>query len=484
MNFPNFNDNTMGYGPGTNQLAMAGNMVLQNSRTNINSINDDLRKSIIGFQQKIDQEKELKAQLAEQEAHNYEIKKMEEFKNMPFYSADDNDANRLANKHHNTKTNLIFAITATTDKDTENEQLRKYQQALAHSTALTQQVYAKNMIKLKESEEERKRQELEEMALRRIELRKQRYPGADKQVQSIVKHEMNNLNNNITQNINSQTGSQQLVNQKNIQLVDTMGSTCNGISEMNTTITNQQPIQLHTLTMPHQIIQQTLTQTIPNHQMTMPAETIRRDFSEQYNFTPMQSTMPHMDHFKRKEVFDDKFYIDDLVKEIRERLNTEINFKMQQFHEEMLGATSMIKKQVLNLSDMALKVNQEKNHIDHEINGLRKQILNKNYEDELRTTEIMKALTSEDNYKILPSDTFYRDSGGRIKDIKKIDDDYIEYMDYLANGTGNKHLREQRTFIPLADYDDVYKDEYYGKKDQEYESLMNYNNRLSNYYNF
>lgn len=484
MNTLNFNEHALKATNPQSQLAMVGNMVLQNSRSNLNIVNENLQSQINFYKQKIEEERQLSEQMDPTKDPNYERLKLQELKNTIFYDPEDNEVNYRANKIYNNTTKVIFSGAGTVNEDKEVENLRRMQQSLAHSKALTNQIEQKKLAKLAEQEAVREKEEMERKALERIERRKLMCPDVDKAVEARIKSENNALlTNTLTQNISNTLNKIPL--QQNIQaprFVQT-SSTGNMMTNMAETIQGQNQMTSTAMVMPPQFIPQRQNQVFMNQQMGS-NETMRRDFSEQYNFQPDQTAMPHMDSFKRKEVFDDKFYIDDLVKEIRERLSSEINFKMQQFHEEMLTSSNMIKKEILNLRDVALKVNQEKNHIDTEIKGLRKQVLNLHYEDEIRTNELMKALTSEDNYKILPTDTFYRDSSGKIKDVDKIDDDYIQYMDYLANGTGSRNLKEQRRFIPLSEYEDVYKDEYYGKKDSDYDSLLDYNNKLSNYYNF
>ena len=493
MHAQNLNENTQNYGKNPSQLSLAGNRVLQNSRTQLNTINDDLRQSIDVYKDKIERERQLKAQMDEQEGANYDKRKLDELQNTIFYDAEDNDVNRRANKVYANATKVVFSGSGTVNEDKEVENLRKYQQSLAHHTALTRQVEEKRRRIEAEKEKEREMEEIERKALERIRRRQEMEEKKKDQVRSNVQHEMNTLStNHLTQNepqraVSDPAQSHLSVNSTNqfnylnaINKFNSMQSqpADNGVATNVPPNYSQQPAQIspqnyQTATIPYP----------PNAQM-MAAPPQRQDFSEQYNFRPDQASMPHMEHFKQKEVFDDRFYVDDLVKEIRERLSSEINFKMQQFHEEMLNSSNMIKREILNLRDVALKVNQEKNQIDTEIKGLRHQVLDLHHEDEVRTNELMKALTSEDNYKILPTDTFYRDSGGRIKDVNKIDDDYIQYMDYLAHGTGNRNLKEQRRFIPLAEYEDLHTDEYYGQRDREYETMLDYNSRLSNHYNF
>jgi len=527
MRTNDFNETAFNMDTNPSQFSKVGNMVLQNSRTNLNSINDNLRQNIDMYKDMINREREIQDQMQEQENLNYDKRKMDELKNTIFYDPEDNEKNCRANKIYSNATKIVFAGTGTVNDEKEIENLRKMQQSMVHHQMLARQIEEKKMRKEAEKRKEEEEERIARLANERIQRRLAKSDETkNKEVNDKILNEMENLNtNNLTINLPQNRANTsinpnlttQRINQINFANLNNQMSMQNANFNSNSTMSNQtqvmqeqmQPLDTQSFSLINQQRAMQNQQQIYDNQMQPPQnyqsmqfsntipnmpqynrprppnmmENQQREFYD-YSFEPNQNTMPHMDHFKRKEVFDDKFYIDDLVKEIRERLSSEIKFELGKFHEEMINSTNTLKKGISNLRDMALKVSSEKNHIDNQVKGLRNQVLNLHYEDELRTNELMKALASEDNYKILPSDTFYRDSSGKIKDVNKIDDDYIQMMDYLANGTTNVNLKQQRKFIPLADYDDIYSNDGLGKSDDDYEYLLNYNKLMNNYYNF
>lgn len=447
------NDNTMR----RTNLSIVGGMTLQKTNQNLQKTQQNIRDEI-EFYNKRNKELEDKEMEKENEKIREDEQEYKHYKKNYFYDSLDNDINRQANKNYNTASHIVFNGTGVPNNSEDKEKLRKRQQQQALKKALADQIEAK---RLREKNEEKERKEKERARVvahqKRIEME-----NKAKELQAIEKAKLEKeviSSNNMTKTVKFDTTVKEQTMEK----------------ENMSTLNVSQNIPKQTVIEQPQLIEQPL----PLQQQLTPKKS---HFHNKQDWNIEEEKMPTLSHYHKRDIFDDKYYILDLERKIRNHITEEITDKMNRFHSNVLQENQKLKDQLTAYQSEILKVSQNKSKIERDIEQLRKQILQDQYKDEVRTDELIKAMEGEGNHRILPSDTFYRDSGGMIKDVKRIDDDYIEQMDYLANYGRDRPLIDERRFVPLADYEDLYEEKGYKEDDRFYNDLLDYQSKLISTY--
>ena len=447
------NENTMR----RTNLSIVGGMTLQKTNHNLQKTEQNIRDEMEHYNKRI---KEMEEE--EREKENMKIKEDEQeyiqFKKTFLYDSSNNDINRQVNKNYNTASHIVFNGTGVANNNEDKEKLIKRQKQQAFKKALNDQIEQKRLrIKNEEEQRKAKARAREEALKKRIEME-----NKVKEQEAIEKAKL----------------EKEVIDSNNMKKTVKFDST---VKEQTKAKENISTVNLHQAIQRQTVIEQPepLEQPSPLEQQYTPKMS---HFHNKQDWNIEEDKMPTLNHYHKKDFFDDKYYILDLERKMRNHITEEITDKMNRFHSNVLQENQKLKDQLTVYQNEILKVSQNKSKIERDIEQLRKQILQDQYKDEVRTDELIKAMEGEGNHRILPSDTFYRDSGGMIKDVKRIDDDYIEQMDYLANYGRDRPLIDERRFVPLADYEDLYDEKGYKEDDKFYNDLLDYQSQLISTY--
>lgn len=122
------------------------------------------------------------------------------------------------------------------------------------------------------------------------------------------------------------------------------------------------------------------------------------------------------------DVFADRAYMKEIVDGVKEDISCQIQDKMNDFHQQLVDSANFFRTELAGLRSTTVEINKQRQGLEGEIQKLRDNIVKFQYEDGIRSNELLKALRHESSTGILPSEAV------RLIDV---DNGIVEYQDKL-----------------------------------------------------
>ena len=121
-------------------------------------------------------------------------------------------------------------------------------------------------------------------------------------------------------------------------------------------------------------------------------------------------TMKEMEEQKeklREQLKDDiereKMFLKTLPDEIQKKITSAMNLELQRMKNEVNYGTNILRDQILKLRNQALEIDQERRKAGDDLHTLRSNLAKIQYQDDIRTQELLDALAEDNLNRILPS---------------------------------------------------------------------------------
>ena len=100
-------------------------------------------------------------------------------------------------------------------------------------------------------------------------------------------------------------------------------------------------------------------------------------------------------------------FLKELPNEINKRIQGTMEMELQRMRQEVQNGTDVLRDQIFSLRQQAIELEEQKKLAKNEVYKLRSNLAKVQYDDELRTHELLEAIASENHNRILPTSSFF-----------------------------------------------------------------------------
>lgn len=308
------------------------------------------------------------------------------------YDANNNDINRQANKAYNQVNHIMFLGAARPTNDEDMDRLRIVQRNMANKAMLLDQIKKNQEKKLLEKERLRLEEERENERVRRDnEKMNQRLEEEKrKDIEKRKKFQDDNL---------------QLIEEKKKKETVTFA----GKSSLKEKSSFLGGIDATSKVLTEVELEDGLRHA--SGQMQADRERVRSQLQE--------------DLFKEKE------FMMLLPEEINKKISMIMNQQLDRMKFELNQGTNQLRDNILNLRAKAIELDEERRRAAHEVNKLRSHLAQIQYEDDIRTNEMLSALADDNLNRILPSSSRFNMPEALIRDYDEYNFPISQYESTL-----------------------------------------------------
>lgn len=112
-------------------------------------------------------------------------------------------------------------------------------------------------------------------------------------------------------------------------------------------------------------------------------------------------------------------FLEQLPEEIRRRIQATMNVELQKLKNEVNKGSNVLRDEIIRLRSQAIELDEEKRKARNDLHKLREQLAKIQYEDDIRTHELLNALAEDNLYKILPSSSRFSMPEALFKDDER-----------------------------------------------------------------
>ena len=132
----------------------------------------------------------------------------------------------------------------------------------------------------------------------------------------------------------------------------------------------------------------------------------------------------HKNEVKRDlhhELRREKEFLETLPEEIRKKIQATMDVELHRLKNEVNHGTNILRDEIIKLRSQAVELDQEKKEATRDLHKLRENLAKIQYNDDIRTHELLNALAEDNLYKILPSSSKYTMPEALFVDNKQSD---------------------------------------------------------------
>ena len=332
--------------------------------------------------------------------HN-EFSNIPQFDNRMHYDANDNDINRNANKAYNDVTHIMFLGAGRPANDDEMDRLRKVQRNMASKEMLLGQIRDNQRKKLMERERLKREDDAENERIKRdVEIMNKRL-AEEKRKETDKKKQFQMENMQIAEDKNAQSKKDYHAVKSSMK---EKSSFLGGIDAQS--------------------------KVISEHDL----EEELKNASGQ-----MQSNRERVRNQLEEELFKEKEFMMMLPEEINKKINMIMNQQLDRMKVDLNQGTNQLRDNILNLRSKAIELDEERRRAAHEVNKLRSHLAQVQYEDDIRTDEMLSALADDNLNRILPSSSRFNMPEALIRDYEEYNFPISQY-ESTQNMSGSDKL--------------------------------------------
>lgn len=117
----------------------------------------------------------------------------------------------------------------------------------------------------------------------------------------------------------------------------------------------------------------------------------------------MQDQQARLREQLQNDLHREKAFLKDLPNEIQKKIASTMNLELQRMKNEVNYGTNILRDQILKLRSQAVEIDQERRKAADELQELRSRLAGIQYQDDIRTQELLEALAEDNLNRILPS---------------------------------------------------------------------------------
>ena len=101
----------------------------------------------------------------------------------------------------------------------------------------------------------------------------------------------------------------------------------------------------------------------------------------------------------------EKEFMKNLPEEIRRKIQATMELELQRLKNEVNHGTNVLRDEIIRMRSMAVELDEEKRKAKEDLHKLRKNLAQIQYQDDIRTHELLDSLAEENLNRLLPSST-------------------------------------------------------------------------------
>ena len=106
-----------------------------------------------------------------------------------------------------------------------------------------------------------------------------------------------------------------------------------------------------------------------------------------------------------EELAIEKDFMKNLPNEIRIKIQSTMDLELQRLKNEVNHGTNVLRDEIIRMRSMAVELDEEKRKAKEDLHKLRKNLATIQYQDDIRTHELLDSLAEDNLNRLLPSST-------------------------------------------------------------------------------
>lgn len=120
------------------------------------------------------------------------------------------------------------------------------------------------------------------------------------------------------------------------------------------------------------------------------------------------------------DLYEEKEFMKRLPGEIKKKIQATLNTELQRLKNEVNHGSNVLREEVLRLRSIAVELDEEKRKAKDDLQKLRSNLAKIQYEDDIRTHELLDALAEDNINRLLPSSTMFSMPEALFKDDRDL----------------------------------------------------------------
>lgn len=134
------------------------------------------------------------------------------------------------------------------------------------------------------------------------------------------------------------------------------------------------------------------------------------------------------------ELYKEKEFMQLLPDEIQRKITNTMASQLERMKLEINQGTNLLRDNILNLRAKAIELDEERRRATHEVNKLRSHLSKIQYEDDIRTNELLGALAEDNLNRILPSSSRFNMPESLARDYEEYNFPISQYETVMGQG--------------------------------------------------
>lgn len=161
-----------------------------------------------------------------------------------------------------------------------------------------------------------------------------------------------------------------------------------------------------------------------------------------------------------EELYKEKEFMQMLPDEIQRKIATTMTNQLEKMKLEINQGTNLLRDNILNLRAKAIELDEERRRATHEVNKLRSHLSKIQYEDDIRTNELLGALAEDNLNRILPSSSRFNMPESLARDYEEYNFPISQYETVMGNTGGKVYTNDYFENEEIGE-------EFYGKNSKQ-----------------